>query len=68
VVIIQATVNADGEVERVRILRADEGSFGIPEAALEAARKYRFKPGFKDGVPITTYATVTVPYRFIIQR
>ncbi|HSO23827.1 MAG TPA: TonB family protein [Chondromyces sp.] len=68
VIIMQATVNADGEVERVRILRADEGSYGIPEAALEAARKYRFKPGFKDGVPITTYATVTVPYRFIIQR
>jgi TonB family protein len=64
VIIIRATVNADGVVEDVQTLRADETGFGIPEAALAAARKYRFKPGTKDGVRITTHATVTVPFRF----
>jgi len=68
VIIIQATVNADGLVDEVKILRADDDGFGIPEAALAAAREYRFKPGTKDGVRIKTYATITEPYRFVVTR
>ncbi len=68
VIIIQATVDADGLVEDVKILRADDEGFGIPEAALAAARSYRFKPGTKDGVRIKTYATITEPYRFVVVR
>ncbi len=65
-VILQATVNAEGRVDDVKILRADETGFGIPEAVMEAVRKYRFKPGMKDGVKIKTYATVT--QRFVFNR
>ncbi len=67
VVILQATVNADGLVEGVRILRADHDGFGIPQAASDAAMKYRFKPGMKDGVRIKTWATITKPYRFVMR-
>ena len=63
-VILQATVNADGAVEDVKILRADETGFGIPESVMDAVRKYRFKPGMKDGVKVKTYATVTQRYVF----
>ncbi len=63
-VIIQATVNADGVVEDAKVLRTDHDGLGIPEAAVDAVRKYRFKPGTKDGVRITTYATVTKRYNF----
>ncbi len=68
VIIMQATVNADGRVDEVKILRADDDGFGIPEAAVAAARDYRFKPGTKDGVRIKTYATITEPYRFVVTR
>jgi TonB family protein len=68
VIIMQATVNADGRVDEVRVLRADDEGFGIPEAAMAAAREYRFKPGMKDGVRIKTYATITEPYRFVLTR
>ena len=68
VIIMQATVNADGLVDEVKILRADDDGFGIPEAALAAAREYRFKPGTKDGVRIKTYATITEAYRFVVTR
>lgn len=68
VIIMQATVNADGLVDAVRVLRADDEGFGIPEAAMAAARGYRFKPGTKDGVRIKTYATITEPYRFVVTR
>jgi len=68
VIILQATVNADGRVEDVKVLRADDKDDGIPEAAIEAARKYHFKPGTKDGVRIKTYATITETYRFVYMR
>ena len=63
-VIIQATVNADGVVEDAKVLRTDHDGLGIPEAAVDAVRKYRFKPGTKDGVRVKTYATVTKRYNF----
>lgn len=64
VVILQATVNASGKVEDVKVLRADHEGFGIPQAAMEAVRGYLFKPATKDGVRVKSTATVTVPYAF----
>ncbi len=63
-VIVQATVNSSGHVEAVKVLRADETDFGIPEAVTKAVKKYIFKPGTKNGVKIKTYATVTKRYTF----
>jgi len=67
VVIVQATVNADGLVEDVTILRADDENFGIPEAVMDAVMQYRFKPGIRDGVRVKTHATVTKAYRFVVR-
>ena len=64
-VIMQVTVNAGGGVDDVKVLRTDDDSFGIPEAVVEAVRKYRFKPGTKNGVKITTNVTVTMRYNFL---
>jgi hypothetical protein len=63
-VICQATVDATGRVESVKVLRADEDGFGIPEAVTDAIKKYIFKPGTKDGIKIKTHATVTKRYAF----
>ena len=65
VVIVQVTVDANGRVEDAKLLRADHEEFGIPQAVIDAARKYRFKPGTKDGVQIKTHATVSKVYRFV---
>ncbi len=67
VVIVQATVNASGEVEDVKVLRSDNDGFGIPQSVVEAVQKYRFKPGMKNGVNIKTYVTVTQPYHFVVR-
>ena len=64
VVVVQQTVNASGGVDEVSILRADHTGWGIPEAALEAAKGYRYKPGTKSGVVISTHAFVTWRYDF----
>jgi TonB family protein len=63
-VIVQATVNAAGRVEEVKILRADHEGFGIPQAVVEAVRRYHFKPATKNGIRVKSYATVTTRYRF----
>ena len=63
-IICQATVDAAGHVESVKVLRADEDGFGIPEAVTDAIKKYIFKPGTKDGVKVKTHATVTKRYAF----
>jgi TonB family protein len=64
VIIVQAMVNAEGKVDDVKVLRADTDGFGIPQAAMDAVRKYQFKPATKDGVKVKTTATVTIPYAF----
>lgn len=66
-VVIRLTVNAQGGVDEVEVLHADHTGWGIPEAAIKAAQGYRFKPGTKDGVPVTTHAFVTWRYDFTAQ-
>ncbi len=64
VVVVQVTVSPNGGVDDVTILRADHTGWGIPEAAVEAASGYRYKPGTKDGVAISTHAFITWRYDF----
>ena len=67
VVIVQATVDTDGLVEDVIVLRADDEKFGISQAVMGAVMQYRFKPGTKNGVPVKTHTTVTKAYRFVVR-
>jgi TonB family protein len=64
VVVVQVTVDAYGNAKDATILRADHEGFGIPQAVKDAVMKYRFKPGTKDGVPITTYLSIVARYNF----
>jgi TonB family protein len=68
VVILQATVNASGRVEAVKILRIDEKRYGIPEAVKAAAMKCVFKPATKNGIRVKTYASITYRYDFTRRR
>ena len=64
VVVLQTTVNAKGIAEDVKVLRADHGGFGIPQAVMDAVMKYRFKPGTKNGVPVKTHYSIVARYDF----
>ncbi len=64
VVILSARVDAKGRVTSVRVLRADDKGFGIPESASDAVKKYRFKPATKNGVKVSSDVTVAIPYSF----
>jgi len=67
VVVIQLTVDPRGGVDEVVVLRADHTGWGIPEVAIEAASGYRYKPGTKDGVAISTHAFITWRYDFTLE-
>jgi periplasmic protein TonB len=60
VVIVEATIGADGKVQNARILRS------IPlldAAALDAVRQWEYTPTLLNGTPIRIVMTVTVDFR-----
>jgi periplasmic protein TonB len=59
IVIIEATISADGKIINARILRS------VPlldQAALDAVRQWEFTPSMLNGVPVPVIMTVTVQF------
>jgi protein TonB len=59
VVIIEATIGADGSVQNARVLRS------IPlldQSALDAVKQWQFTPTLLNGVPVPVIMTVTVQF------
>ncbi len=61
VVGLELTIGPDGRVTDAKVLRA--AGFGFDEAALAAARKFRFRPATQSGQPIAS--TVLFDQKFI---
>jgi periplasmic protein TonB len=59
IVIIEATIGADGQVVNARVLRS------VPlldQAAVDAVRQWRYTPTLLNGVPVPVIMTVTVTF------
>lgn len=62
VVLISLIVDAQGNPQNPRVVRPL--GMGLDEKALEAVRKYKFKPALKDGhIPVPVMITVEVNFR-----
>jgi TonB family protein len=62
-VILNVEVDSTGRVTDARVVHSL--GLGLDEKAMEAVRKWRFKPGEKDGQPVTMHAEVEVNFRLL---
>jgi protein TonB len=60
VVVVEAIVNRQGEVEQVKVLKGLP--MGLSEQAVDAVKKWRFKPGTLNGEPVDVIFTLTVTF------
>jgi len=63
VVLLYIEVDPSGRAQNVRVLHSL--GLGLDERAMEAVKKWRFRPGMKDGRPVTVAATIEVSFRLL---
>ena len=60
-VVLYLEVRPDGIAENIRIVKGV--GMGLDESAIAAIERWRFRPGAKDGVPVTVAAHVEVNFK-----
>lgn len=63
VVILEAVVDSNGDVSRVKILKGLP--FGLSEEAAETASQWKFRPAMRGGKPVSVFLNLTI--RFSLQ-
>lgn len=61
VVIVQAVIEKDGSVSRIRVLKHLHPT--MDEAAVEAIRKWRFEPATLEGEPVAVHYNLVINFR-----
>ena len=62
-VVLYVEVEPNGRAQNMRVIQSL--GLGLDEKAMEAVKKWRFRPGNKDGKPVTVVATVEVSFRLL---
>ena len=62
-VLLYIEVDPQGRATNIRVARSL--GLGLDEKAIEAVKHWKFKPGYKDGKPVTVAATVEVNFRLL---
>jgi TonB family protein len=62
-VVVLAAFNDQGEVTSVEVQKSDPADV-FDDAALEYARQIRFRPAFKDGIPVAGRVTIPVVFEW----
>ena len=62
-VILYTEVAPDGKAQNIRVVRSLDQ--GLDQKAIEAVRKWKFRPGMKDGKPVTVAATIEVNFHLL---
>ena len=59
--LVRLIVDANGNPQNLKLVRSI--GYGLDEAALEAVKKYRFKPAMKSGQPVAVEMAIEVNFR-----
>lgn len=62
-VVLYAEIAPDGAAQNIAVTRTL--GLGLEEKAIEAVQRWRFKPGTKDGEPVTVAATIEINFRLL---
>jgi TonB family protein len=62
-VLLYIEVTPDGRASNIRVQRSL--GLGLDEKAIEAVKQWKFKPGYKNGQPVTVAATIEVNFRLL---
>ena len=62
-VLLYVQVDPSGKPVNMRVLHSL--GFGLDEKAIEAVKQWQFKPGTKDGMPVTVEAQIEVNFRLL---
>jgi TonB family protein len=62
-VVLYVEVDPSGKAVNPKVVRSL--GLGLDEKAIEAVRKWKFKPGYKDGKAVTVAATIEVNFRLL---
>ena len=62
-VVVYVEIHPDGLAYNTKVIRSL--GLGLDEKAVEAINKWRFRPGTKDGAPVTVAATIEVNFRLL---
>ena len=60
---VECVVEPDGQCGDVRVVRGFNPSFGLDTEALSAARRWRFRPGTRDNVPVPVLVRLDIEFR-----
>jgi len=63
VVVLAIEVDSNGRVQNPRILR--HLGLGLDERAIEAVSRWRFRPAYRNGKPVSTEAVVQVTFQLL---
>ena len=62
-VLLRLVVRADGTTGQIRVLRSLD--VGLDQRAVEAVSRWKFKPGMKDGKPVSVETTIEVSFHLL---
>jgi len=62
-VLLYIEVSPDGRATNIKVARSL--GLGLDEKAIEAVKQWKFKPGYKNGQPVTVAATIEVNFRLL---
>jgi TonB family protein len=60
---IEAIVMPDGTVGKVRIAKSLDPIYGLDQQAVNCARKWKFRPGMMNGLPVPVVVTIVLMFR-----
>ena len=59
---LEAVVTTTGDVDEIKVTRSLDAEFGLDQAAMDAARQWKFKPGTRQGKPVAVRITLELTF------